>query len=737
MNCDWGRHVQIKQIPGPPPSQQTLYYNGSTYQEATQVQQDQPKPGDMTVQFKDAKTGQVSQSILHADGTVASVRADNTVVDKDQLGYVRSVTGPKGTWQFQRDVNGDIERTTHIYVGANGQQVTEVMNRNGRELNPGMEYWYSREGMDGPRNPSLLPPRDPNKPSGYNVFVDSSGNRVMMNINVTADGTVRIEQNSPDNQYLVSYETPGQDRYRDNGSQYVYDHPGGSTEYVDKTSKESTAKIVRNGKEFALSSKDGALQFLPDGTVTQDHTKEQTRDYYLPNGVIATIGSDSQTQKPVCKEAQVPTKTGQFLSLKNGQNGISDLLIQSDGMVSATLTAADKSVVQAVFNPKDGSRSEKGANDKFWRVSDADGNFIGTALNPGQPAWKIGAAGIAAANGVSFDSNLWVAAKPSIGPSGELLLIGKGSKEGSTARLDLSGLSVESSNGVDTYRYSDKAQASFANGKLVSVSAANKTYKPEFANAENAEKAALTALIDEAGNRISPVPSGSNYFFEPKLGKFISQMSNNNGVQSMNIWDPASGTYSLQRSWQSSSGVQLGLNVAMNDKNQVLQVSLPGGQTLKVPGNADIKSASLDSNTGALTMAMADGKVASFNVDGSYDWTAPGSSEQSHYNRDLYLVPNQSQGRALQAEASALGAEASDEALQKFARSILARFPANTDSSASIAAFLGELNQNYLSRLNPAVFVSAKQTGDKQIAVSVRIGNGTKVVSKTVNYNLA
>ncbi len=615
--CDFARQMQVKKAADG--TETRLYYNGASYMEASSITNDQPQPGDVTVQFKEPHPGDPASAILHKDGKVSTLRADNTIVVKDQKGYVNSVSGPKGNWEFQRDVNGDIIRTSHTYPGKDGNQVTEVMTRQGKELYPGMEYWRSRAGHNYPRAPFDLPPRPLDQPIGYNSFMDGSGNLVSMNINVCADGTVRIEQAGADNSTLVSYESPGQDMYKDLGSMLVSEHAGGVTETFDKQSKVSIFKFNRAGKEYTLSSNDGKVEILTDGTVIQDKAASQSRDYYMPNGVVANIGSDgANPPKPVCKMVQIPQKDGQLKVLKNGEGGVSNLQVLDDMSVQATITG-ESGPVQTVFSARDNSVSTKTANENFWRVSDASGNFVGTALAPGQLVWNKGENEILGPGGLNFERSQWDYANPAYGAAGELLLLGKGAKAGTSARLELTGIAVESSNGADLYSYPDKVtRARFENGKLASVSVNGKLYKP-LARTDGS----LEAVVDESGSRLD-LPEGTAFQFEKNLGRFVGGVENKDGMQSGLIWDPASNTTTFDRLWQTSQGQQVRLSVKMNRENQVLQFALPGvDKTIDVPGNESIKSA--DFANGGLVVLMADGRKGTFNADGSYQWEIPGS----------------------------------------------------------------------------------------------------------------
>src|SRR6185295_19047583 len=97
-----------------------LYYDGNSYQEASQVNKDQPKPGDTTVTFKEPQPNGPKSATYHQDGRVTTLRADNTIVEQDQNGFVTAVNGPRGNYQFNRDVNGDVMQYMRSYQGADG-----------------------------------------------------------------------------------------------------------------------------------------------------------------------------------------------------------------------------------------------------------------------------------------------------------------------------------------------------------------------------------------------------------------------------------------------------------------------------------------------------------------------------------------------------------------------------------------------------------------------------------------
>ena len=615
FECDFRAMKQTLNEVGPPPKQSVRYYNGAAYVESSGISTD-PQTGDTTVQFKDVRPGEPSTAIYHKDGRVTTMRSDKTIVSKDQNGFVSSVTGPKGTWQFQRDVNGDIISTNHSWVDRDGRQMNEVLMREGRELYPGMELYRSRQGFNNPREPFDLPPRDMEKPIDYNTFVDANGNRQRMNINVTADGTVRIERSGGEGKTIVSFESPGQVMYQDLGANMVAEHPGGVIETFDKTSRESVFKFNRAGRDIELKSTDGTVQILTDGTVVQDRTATKTRDYYMPNGVVANLDA-SNAEKPVFKQVQFPGKDGKPVVLQNGQNGISDLQLLENMTVMATVTGAN-GAVQTVFNPKDSSRSEKGANDKFWKVMDSEGNFLGAAASPGEITWKNTAGGFAGPNGVTFESSKWTPANPAMGADGEILLTGK---DGSTARLDVSGIAVESKNGVDTYRYPNARQARFENGKLKAVSVGNKIYQPELGAGDS-----VIALSEAGGSRLN-APAGAAYYFDKNMGEFLSTAEAKDGIQSGNMWDPANNTNTAWRNWNTANGQSVNLRVKMNDKRQVLEFNLPGSaNVVTVPNNSDIKSTDLNAESGIFTVVMADGRTGTFSPDGSYAWQIPGSN---------------------------------------------------------------------------------------------------------------
>lgn len=734
FDCDWKRRLQIRNIPGDPPQQKTMYYNGAGYQEAQQISKDQPRPGDVTLVFKYAHTGEPKSVVLRPDGSMASLRPDNTMVEKDALGYVTSVTGPKGTWNFERDVNGDIQRASHSYIAADGRQINQVMTRRGPEINPGMEYWLSRQAIDGPRTPTEPPPRDLNKPTGYTTFIDSTGQVINMNINVTADGTIRIERASANNeQAYVSYEPPGQDLYKDDGTQLIYEHAGGVNRLVNKQTKETIVSFTRNGQEFSLNSKNGELVVAPDGTVTQDHLGDQTRAYYMTNGLIAVIGRDNSTPpKPMVKEVRVPGKQGQYSSLKEGVDGVSGLTITEDMLVTANVNGPS-GAMQVVFNLKDGTRGEKNGTERFWRINDKDGNFVGLGNNAGQATWNIAESAITGNGGVSYDRKNWEIAQPPVGPNGELLLIGKGSHSGTTIKLDLGGVAIESTNGVDVYRYSTMSQARYENGKLVSVTSRGKLFKPELPPGANGP---VTAVIDENGKRITAIPTTATFQFDRTVGKFVADVRSVNGVQQGLYWEPSNNTYSAGRTWLSSNGKQMNFNVWLDEKNQVVEFELPGVEkTFAVAGNAEVKSAGYDVSTGQFKVTLPNGMFGQFNADGTFDWQSPlAGSEPSHYNRDGVWVANDQQGKSLQAELAALGAQASQEALQKFAVNLLNRFAIRQYNSAQIAGFVDDLNRRYLNALDPSVSLSTQSEDGNQIIVTLKIGTGESMETKTITY---
>ncbi len=626
--CDWIARTQLETTPGPPPRSVTLYYNGESYQEAKNVYANQPNNGDTTIEFKDPAVGTPMKSIVRADGSSTLLRADNTVVEKNSDGYVDSVTGPRGQWKFQRDANGDICRYMHSYTGADGSPQTEVMTRSGAEQNPGMEYWLSRQGYNRAREPLDIPPRDPNRPTGFNTFVGYDGQPRNMNINVTADGTVRFEEGSVEAP-VFAYEEPGHDRYRDGGTQYVSEHPGGVTETIDKASGVSTFKFNRNGQDFNLSSADGPCQVLPDGTVLQDVKAKQARSLYLPNGVVATMMSDGGTPpKGVLKEVNMPGKNGKYFTLKDGANGISNMSLLEGGLVAATVTK-DKTSVQTVFNAADGTRSEAGAGDKFWRVSDADGRFIGNASTPGQAVWKVSDNGISGPGGATYDSANWAPANPAIGENGEMLLVGVGNNVGNTAQLDLSGVSMIVNGTSNTYNYPDKTSARYENGKLSKLTAGQNAYSPVTAEGTDADQGPIVGLLDASGKRLQP-QAGAAFHFDKATGKFVTAAETNNGVQTATIWDPATDTYTIDRKWQNASGQLASMSVTLNSQNQVSKFKLPNSSAVvSLAGNASIKGAAYDRNSAVLNIALANGLIGVFKPDGSYEWKNPDGSAAS------------------------------------------------------------------------------------------------------------
>lgn len=211
--CQWARHLIKETIPGSPPQERSMYYNGSLYMEAQNVMENQPGNGDTTILFKDPTSIDPTKTIFKADGSMTTVMADNTTVEKDPYGFVNSVTGPIGTWQFTRDVNGDVLQANHTYVDAEGKPQNKAFQRKGVDPNAGMERWFARQSVKQPRPPEELPPpRDPENPEDYCEFLDESGQAVKMNLNVTADGTVRIEYPGLDfTRGYVTYEYPGQE----------------------------------------------------------------------------------------------------------------------------------------------------------------------------------------------------------------------------------------------------------------------------------------------------------------------------------------------------------------------------------------------------------------------------------------------------------------------------------------------------------------------------------------------
>lgn len=523
FDCDYRANSQTKILAGPPEQRETTYFNGSDYVPAAQTENDKPRPGDTTYTYKEPKAGEPVSAVRHQDGSFTTYRQDNTVVEKDAQGYVTSVSGPRGNWQFQRDVNGDIYRAQHTYADQAGNQVTQVMTRQGRELYPGMERWRSNHGLNSPSAPFDLPPRSIEDTIDYNTFVDATGNVMRMNLNVTADGTVRMETSGGEGKTIVTFESPGQDRYRDLGSTMVSEHAGNVIETFDKVKKESVFTFNRAGRDFSLSSTDGQVQILTDGSVIQDRTSTGLRDYYLPNGVVASIGSDGgNPPKPVCKAVQVPGKDNKYATLKVGENGVGELKVLDDSSVLAVTKGADGKDVQTVFSPKDGSTSVKSASDKYWRVTNADGKYIGIAANPGQVAWTHTDKGILGADGVVYDSDNWTAAD-SLGPDGEMILTGRNAKAGASVRIDATGVTTESANDTQTFRYpttNDVSGARYEKGKLVALTIKNKLYKPEPSTDAAATTDQFSVLIDDAGNRVA-LP-GDAKRFDRATGRFVA-----------------------------------------------------------------------------------------------------------------------------------------------------------------------------------------------------------------------
>jgi hypothetical protein len=109
-------------------------------------------------------------------------------------------------------------QANHVYLDADGKQQNKVFKRKGADPNAGMERWFSRQSVKQPRPmDELPPPRDPENPQNYAEFVNESGQTVKMNLNVTADGTVRTEYPGLDfTRGYVTYEYPGQDATTNN-----------------------------------------------------------------------------------------------------------------------------------------------------------------------------------------------------------------------------------------------------------------------------------------------------------------------------------------------------------------------------------------------------------------------------------------------------------------------------------------------------------------------------------------
>ena len=739
-SIDFHQHMMVKQMPGmngAPGEQYTFYYDGTNYQAAQQVLRDQPKPGETTVQFANSDPGDPTSAVYHADGGVTSVRPDNTIVDQNADGYVTAVNGPKGAWQFKRDVNGDIEAAQHTYNGPDGKPVTDTLARSGVEQNPGMEYWYSRGGYNAPRMPNDHGPSDINAPKGLDTYVDQNGKAVRMNINVAADGTVRTFAVGADDKPVILVQAPGGDMTPPTGADGPPGQNAGNVkEAVDPTTGEHTWSFSRAGRDFVLHSKDGNCQVMPDGTVVQDDQANQTKDIYLMNGVLAKMGSDGSTPpKPLCKEVDVPGKNGQTLTLKNGENGVSDLGITDAGLVSATMTGAN-GPVPTVFNPSDNTKSEKTQSENFWRVSDAtDGSFVGTAAIPGAAVWKVGNIGITGPNKLSYDSANWAPAQNPVGPNGELMLVGSGASSGKTASLALNGVGVERNGNDEVYRYAANSSAEYTAGQLSALNFNNNAYKADLSAGVNAEQGPVSGLVDAAGNRLSPLPADVAYHFDKASGKFVSAMNNNNGVQAVTIWDPASSTYTYKRVWQTSAGDQVALGATLDAQNKVVQVALPGAPPQLVNGNPNFKSVSFDAATSVLNVGMANGQTARFNADGTFDTVAANDATQSnHFNRDGALIPGDAQGKSLAGEAAQLTGQTGDDAYQKFAGNVLSRFASS--QSEAINAYVSALNQGYLSQLSPTVGVAVQGISGKQVTLLVKSGSGTSASTRTVTYTL-
>lgn len=686
MNCDWQNGTQTEVSKD---GKQTVrHYDGSTYREGTQTDASklndprtgQPlgKEGDKLVVFKD----EPKMALKRKDGSVVTMYSPEnqgdkpTVVEKDAAGRVTEVNGPKGTFKFKHDGDGDISQVTELSPDG---KIKQVLTRKGDEKNPGMQEWTGREGANTPRQPADKPPRDQFKPNGYNSWsvTDGEGKPINggklenMNFNTTADGTIRTERPGQGGKVEVFNRAPRGDNFTETETQKIVDRGNGIKETIDKASGDRTVQFNRNGVDVNLSSKDGKIDVLQDGTVTQ--MGKDKGAFYLPDGSIAKMkletvkGANGNDQtKSTITELQIaandPTKPGAVKeTLVAGQPPVKS--IGADRGRFVVVSEKDGKDVNTVYDLKERSKSEKAPGENFYRTSSLkDGKPMGLNNDQNNPILRIGDDGKAKTipTGKTLDPKDWNLNDIQKDKDGNAII--KSSKPGSNDQVLLkpNGSVVENLDGKTKATYQNGMEARLkSDGTVDSITMGGKEFEPILDGGK------IVGFKDKNGEgKLEALPPGTKY--ENKLsddGLLVSDSKDEKtNISTHTEWSPSEGLYSVDKTWKSADGKDLSMSYVADAKGNVSDFVLPPAQPGTARANVErLKttsypelSASVDKD-GVLTVNINKDNKVVVSKDGSTDETFKkpgGEAGEFHRDRDGNLQATQKQVEAISAVLS-------------------------------------------------------------------------------------
>lgn len=715
VDADWTTRMQVENLQGPPQKTTTRYFNGAEYREGNATS---TADGGTLVTFNEPGRGMPKQTLYGKDGSQYNKFADGTEMVKDSRGYVTHIKGPRGNYKFDRDPDGDITRVRQF---DNEGRVTESFTRRGGERNSGMEDYFARYSVSGIRGPGERPPRDLAKPTDFNTFVNSRGESIRVNINVTADGTLRREYPGADNSPYITYDRIEADNYREQNGRSIIDRAGGVTEIIDNTKNppEQIVNFKRNGIDHSLNSSNGAILVDERGFVTQQSKDGKQIMVHTADGVIANLAVDDQ-KVPAYTSIKVPVGQGQYRTLTKGQENVTDLKVMEDGKVFATAGES-----KFVFNPKTNTVSEQKPNEAFLRESNVQtGEFKGVNDINGQPIWTVSKDGIVSESGVTFKTENWNLQSLQISSSGDLKLTSKDGKE--QALLRSNGTFVESNQGKNIYTFPDRSKATVnASGGFESLQVGDSTFEPTVGS-----DGLISGMKMKPGDAVlKPIPASANYKFDRETGKIATDYQDNNGVKTRTVWNPASNTYTVERKWTGSTNTENLSTVTLNAEGQVVKFKLPDGSTKEARPKeivvADVQKK--DPNykfayqNGTLSLNIGD-TTGLFNADGTYSW--------SYKNKDKNFTNNFDRMNQLQAgnaEATAMAdlidkkvSTGDKNAIAGLSNLIVEKVSLTGNPEKNLESFVKALNEGYLAKLSPAATVETQIGRDGSVQFTVK-----------------
>lgn len=716
VDADWRSRMQVEKLTGPPEKTTTRYFNGAEYREGTASN---TADGGVMYTFNEPGRGMPKQTIYGQDGSQYNKFADGTEMVKDRNGYVSAIKGPRGNYRFDRDPDGDITRVRQF--DANGQQIESFMRRGG-ERNSGMENWLARYSVSGIRAPGERAPRDLAKPTDFNTFVNSRGESVRVNINVTADGTLRREYPGADGNPYITYDRIEADNYREQNGKSIIDRAGGVTEIIDnsKSPPEQIVNFKRNGIDHSLTSANGAILVDERGFVTQQSKDGKQLTVHTADGVIANLTVNDQ-KVPAYNSVKVPVGQGQYRTLTVGQENVTALQVMEDGKVFATAGES-----KFIFNPKTNTVSEQKPNEQFLRESNVQtGEFKGINDINGLPIWTVGKDGITSESGVTFKTDNWNVQSLQINTNGDLKLESKDGKE--QALLRANGSSVETKEGKRIFTFQDKSRAVVnASGAFESLTVSDKTYEPTIGS-----DGLISGMKVKPGDAVlKPIPATASYKFDAETGKIATDYQDNNGVKTRTVWNPASNTYSVERKWTGSSNQDNIMSVTMNASGEVVKFKLPDGSTKEPRPKelvvADIKKSSpnvqVNYQNGTLSVKLGEATQGTFNPDGSYNWAYKNGEKNftNSFDRMNQLQVASGEAAAFSELVDKKVTGGDKNALAGFANLVVDKVSLTGDPEKSLVSFLKSLNDGHLAKLSPAATAEAQIGKDGSVLFTVK-----------------